>query len=385
MIVWETASSAANRIAVRVGLAGDFLPAWKHPAPEQAGASQRDWREASYRLAGHFEDVAISMVNCESTLESAGLEPRPLDGLGDIVSAPAACLDYLAVIRASVIGIANNHIYDFSTAGVEYTRKTILNRGFTALGAGRDLSAAPEVFVWQGPGRIRIGFWAAARAATHLSTRLNAGVEPANLMRGREALATMKQQGANFCIALLHAGCLRASHAAPEDVLLLNDLALAGFNIVAASHSHRVSGVQVIHRQRSGPAFCFYGLGSIVSGYASSTIEREGLVVVAGFDEGGAVVRVEVRPVLLDGDGFGCVPPTADGDAMLDRFQRLSAHIEDGSYSRLFYREISPGLQRLYLRDARRAFEQAGLRGLARKAQRVRMRHIRRLLHSVLR
>jgi len=61
----------------------------------------------------------------------------------------------------------------------------------------------------------------------------------------------------------------------------------------------------------------------------------------------------------------------------------LSAEIRDGSYEKEFYREVSRGLGRLYARDIHAAFRAAGLRGLARKAGRMRMRHVKRFLHKV--
>ena len=61
------------------------------------------------------------------------------------------------------------------------------------------------------------------------------------------------------------------------------------------------------------------------------------------------------------------------------RFRSLSREIADGSSARLFYRDMSEGLVRLYLRDVRAALCQSGIRGLARKARRLRMRHVKRL------
>jgi hypothetical protein len=383
MILWEAAKDAP--VAARVAVAGDFLPAWKSGAEKPRLETGDRWREMAQDLSAYFEDVAISFVNCECTVETAGLKPRPLDGLGDIVSAGDGCLDYLAAIRASVVGIANNHAYDFGIQGVERTRRAIANRRFTPLGAGRNLAATPEVMVWRGPGRIRVGFWAAARATTNSSTRTFAGVEPATLQRAQQALRAMKERGARFCVALLHAGCLRTNYLAPEDALLMNSLARAGFDVVAASHSHRISGAKSIHTGNAHPAYCFYGLGSIVSGFVASALEREGLIVLAGFAANGELVRIECKPVLLADSGFGTIPSNAAGNAVMDRFRRLSEQIADASFARLFYQEISPGLLRLYARDIQRSFQEAGVRGLARKARRIRMRHLRRLARSVLR
>jgi hypothetical protein len=169
-------------------------------------------------------------------------------------------------------------------------------------------------------------------------------------------------------------------------VRLLDRLARCGFDLVAASHSHRVSGCRAVAAAtaRQHPSFCFYGLGSVASGYAASPAEREGLIVVASLSERGGVVRIEVRPVVLNESGFGEIPGARAGSMLLDRFQRLSDEITDGSFEPLFYRDVSRGLVRFYLRDAKAAFRESGVRGLARKAGRVRMRHIRRFVHRVI-
>jgi hypothetical protein len=151
--------------------------------------------------------------------------------------------------------------------------------------------------------------------------------------------------------------------------------------MVGASHSHRISGFRQLGNQYGRLSFCFYGLGSIVSGYAAGQLEREGLVVVAGLNESGDLTRLEARPVLLDESGFGISPAPDICREILIRFGQLSREIADGSFERLFYRDMSEGLLRLYLRDVKTACRQAGLRGLARKIRRVRARHLRRLIH----
>ncbi|MGB8801473.1 MAG: hypothetical protein WCC97_12360 [Candidatus Acidiferrales bacterium] len=140
----------------------------------------------------------------------------------------------------------------------------------------------------------------------------------------------------------------------------------------------------MIAATRERPSFSFYGLGSLVSGYPSCAAEREGLVVLAGLSATGALARLEVRPVWLDESGFGSIPDTATRLEILERFRGLSAEIDDGSYERLFYHDVSQGLARLYLRDARAAFRAGGFRGLAKKARRVRVRHMKRLVHKVI-
>jgi len=377
LTLWEAARS--QPIVARIAIAGDFLPAGKVAFPPDC-----DWGSMARGLAGHFEDVDISFANLESALVVEGLAPRELSGIGQIVSAPDSALNYLRVIRSQAVGIANNHSFDFGDAGVRRTRHAISRHDLVPLGAGRSLSDPPEVSVWQGPGDIRVGFWAAAKATLDPATESYAGVEPATRARARRAIESMKRQGAQTCIALLHAGCIRTNRPDPEDVRLLDSLARYGFDVVGASHSHRISGFRQLGNQYGRPSFCFYGLGSIVSGYAAGPLEQEGLIVVAELSERGELLRVELRPVLLDEFGIGNIPSPEMSREILMRFCQLSHEIADGSFERLFYRDVSQGLLRLYMRDVKTACLQAGIRGLARKIRRVRVRHVRRLIHSVV-
>ena len=377
LILW--ASTAREPIVARVAICGDFLPAGK-----LVMGCDESWSDKARGLQEYFADAATTFANLEAALDCDTLTPRVLNGLGQIVAAPAASLEYLEAIHARCVGIANNHSYDFGDAGVQRTRAALERTGITPLGAGFSLRERQEVFVSDGPGGVRVGFWAAAKAASDLAREMSRGVEAATAARGWQALREMRRRGAQFCVALVHAGCLRTNRPDPEDVRLLNTLANSGFDIAAASHSHRVGGHRMIAATRERPSFSFYGLGSLVSGYPSCAAEREGLVVVAGLSATGALARLEVRPVWLDESGFGSIPDTATRLEILEHFRGLSAEIDDGSYERLFYHDVSQGLARLYLRDARAAFRAGGFRGLAKKARRVRVRHMKRLVHKVI-
>lgn len=375
----NSAGKPSGAIAARIAIAGDFLPAGR-----LGFGATPNWCDLAAPLAPLFEEVAATFLNLECALDTQRLSPRALNGLGDIVSASENSLDYLAAIHARAVGFANNHAFDFGDSGVRRTRDAIVRRGFAPLGAGFTLQSPPETFLWRGPGDIRVGFWAAAKATHDLSTHARTGVEPASLDRANAAAELLRAKGARFRIALVHAGCLRTNRPDPEDLRLLDSISRAGFDIVAASHSHRISGGVQLDRTSATPAFAFYGLGTITSGFISSPLEREGLAVVAGLDASGALASVELRPVWISESGFGEAASSERAAEILRRYDQLSAEISDGSYERLFYHDVSPGLVGLHIRDVRSAYRQGGIRGLARKAARLRMRHVRRLVHKVV-
>jgi len=132
------------------------------------------------------------------------------------------------------------------------------------------------------------------------------------------------------------------------------------------------------------PSFCFYGLGSIVSGFANDPLEREGLIVIVGLTGRSALASIELRPVRLAESGLGFVPSPQDAEGILNRFRALSDEILTGTATRLFYEDVGRGLVRLYARDIRAALRQSGIRGLASKARRMRLRHFQRLARAVM-
>jgi poly-gamma-glutamate synthesis protein (capsule biosynthesis protein) len=375
--VWQSADASA--VVSRVAICGDFLPA----GSLQFGASET-WETKASLLAPAFHDVDATFANLECTIGADGLAARAINGIGQNVRASEAALAYMNSLRAVALGIANNHAFDFGEAGLQLTRDAVRRAGLSPIGSCRATGEPPEVHVWESPLGVRVGFWSAAIATREPASRTQAGVEPASLARGVAGLDEMNRLGARFRIALVHAGTLRTNRPEPEDVRLIDALAHVGFDIVAASHSHRISGHKLIEREDGPPSACFYGLGSIVSGYVAASEEREGLIAVAGFDAEGRLAQIEARPVLLNAAGFGTAPARDDADAILARFLKLSNEIATGEYVRVYYDEASRGLGGLYLRDVRAAYRSGGIAGVARKAGRLRLRHVKRLVRKVV-
>jgi poly-gamma-glutamate synthesis protein (capsule biosynthesis protein) len=375
--VWRSAT--AKPVLTRVAICGDFLP-----AGSLQFAAGETWESKAHLLAPAFDDIEATFANLECTIGVASLPPRAINGIGQNVRAPEAALAYVKSLRASALGIANNHAFDFGEAGLQLTRDAVRHAGLTAIGSCRSTEQPPEVHVWESPQGLRVGFWSAAIATREPASRTQAGVEPASLTRGVAALDEMNRLGTRFRIALIHAGTLRTNRPEPDDVRLIDALARVGFDIVAASHSHRIRGHKLIQRDDGPPSACFYGLGSIVSGYVASSEEREGLVAIAGFDAKGEMTHLEVRPVLLNAAGFGTAPPRDDAATILNRFRQLSDELATGAFERMYYDEVSRGLGGLYLRDVRAAYRSGGIAGVAKKAGRLRLRHVKRLVRKVV-
>ena len=372
MILWQKENT---ELAFKIGIAGDFLPAPNFELPDNC-----TWSSISGSIAPYFEDLDISAINLECPVDVGNSKPRMKMAMGGSFCAPTEVLNFLCSVKTQIVGIANNHIYDHGNEGLESTKRAVLAKGMTPIGCGQTLLDSPDVFVCEGNAKTRIGFWAAARGLSENATRNVSGVEAATQKRGLEALARMNEQGAHLRVALIHAGLEHTNRPDPHDVEFMDSLATVGFDVVAAAHSHRVSGYKVIARPDGRAAFCFYGLGSLLSGVMYTPLEREGMLVVIAVDARGEIAKIEGRSIQLEGSGWGAIPDLERNEAISQRFLRCSEEIADGSYKRLFYEDTGKNLFRRQFRDVQVAIRQGGLKGLTRKLGRLRMRHLHRLI-----
>lgn len=375
MLVWKD----HHRTSVcRFGIAGDFLP-----AAGLCPANRESWSSQAKLVTPLFQDLQFSVINLESPLGVDGIAPKVKASLGDSFAAPIKSLDYLDPLKASVIGIANNHLYDYGTAGAERTFRSVQGR-FAVCGFGRTLQEHPVVCIREATGGVRIGIWAAARNLPDAAKLNSVGIEPATLDRAAQALAYMAAHRAQCRVAFLHAGTEGTNYPDPEDAELIEDLGEMGFDVIAACHSHRISGYKTVRGKNNGAAHCFYGLGSLSSGVFYSGFEREGILAAISLAANGTVCAVEARPVYLDERGWGTVPTANQSATILNRFHEVSASIRDGSYREAFYRDVSRDMMAMQWRDVRIAFQRAGLRGILKKLARMRPAHVRRLYHKSL-
>ncbi|MHB0937144.1 MAG: CapA family protein [Armatimonadota bacterium] len=368
--LWEAPST---RTAYKIAIGGDLLP------PFDTGPLAVDWAAAAARL--RLDEVDLSFVNLECTLECGNLPVRQKYGMGSAITAEAGVLQYLRALNCRVAGIANNHIFDFGHEGITRTRDVLAQHDIHPLGCQAHTTAKPEVFIWSPDDRVKVGFWASSNFGPS-PTKQTVGIEEATEMRAREALAVLREGGAQCCIALLHAGLERTNRPDPADAARMQAFADAGFQVVAACHSHRISGYAEIPTSGS-PAFCFYGLGSIASVVQYTPLESEGILAVIGVDADGRLSSVEARPVALQPDGWGSAATGKAADTILQRFTQLSEEIRTGDYQRQFYQEVSQSLVSSQLRDTLRAFQQGGFFGILQKMKRLRARHFVQLYKKV--
>jgi stage V sporulation protein B len=370
--VWASGRPVTRMIA----FGGDFVPG---DEALRAGAA-----ELAARLRLVLPGASSLVVNLECAVDVGDLEPVPKSGLGSYLGVPPAALDVLSALDAEVVGLANNHIYDYGVEGLERTIAALEARGLRGVGAGRTLADAPEVDLLDGPGGT-VAVWAAASRTNWPASFAERGVEVPSAERAARAVAAARASGARTLVAFLHAGIEKTNRPSPEDVKLLRAVADAGFDLVVACHSHRTSGYALVERADGSTGVCLYGLGSLASSVLNGADEHEGLVALLGLDADGRPARIAYEALVLGADGVAVCATGEARERVCERVERVAREVADGSYRSAFYGDTSGGFLWKQVRDTRAALRAGGLRGVRAKIKRMRPRHFRTLVDPFVR
>ncbi len=220
---------------------------------------------------GVFERIRpdYRIINLETSVTTSD-EPWPDKGINyrmhpkNVPVLTAAGLDCCT--------LANNHVLDWSQAGLQETLDTLRNAGVPHAGAGRDLEAAsaPATFKLPGGGTLRIysagandsgvpPSWAAKGdrpGVQHLGW-----LEPAVTRPLEERILAEKKPG-DLAVASLHMGNNWGYDIPREHRLFAHRLVDSGADIVHGHSSHHARGIEVY---KGRPVM--YGVGDLINDY----------------------------------------------------------------------------------------------------------------------
>jgi len=349
----------------------------------EAKGADHFFRAASGLLGG--ADVVFG--NLEAPLTNASQPNSPLK-VGDdpFLRADPRAAEALARAGFNAMSLANTHINDFGSEGIESTRAALHASGISYTGAGQGQRQAREPATWtRGAQRLAL----LAYTDHYVLAAKQWGVAPLRLPLMIRDVRALRRRGFRVIVSI-HTGIDFCDYPFPFTIRLARSLVDAGADLVLGHHPHVLQGWE---RYRGG--VILYSLGNFVFDEAdfdlvaadfsrSSNAKRLGLtyqptdsrpvdsvVFRCRLTESG-VEGVEFLPVRINLEGQ---PVPLQGSAareLLSRFEEISSHFQDphfGEWERLeeLFLDVSVG-------------ELMGQPGaVLRRLHRVRPRHLRHL------
>lgn len=191
-----------------------------------------------------MQTADVMCLNNEFTYSSSG---TPLPDKAYTFRALPSRVDILTELGVDLVGLANNHVYDYGKEALLDTFDTLDNAQIPYIGAGHNLGEAMEPVYMTVDGKI-IAFVAASRAEKNKMTPQATDTEP-GILRCYDTELFLQEirkarENADFVIAYVHWGTEYSYNLEEVQMTTGKDYLDAGADAVIGAHPHCLQGME---------------------------------------------------------------------------------------------------------------------------------------------
>jgi poly-gamma-glutamate capsule biosynthesis protein CapA/YwtB (metallophosphatase superfamily) len=282
------ASTQEDALPLSLGLGGDVCFGLDVADLITAEGPGYPWTE----IAPMLKTYDLTAVNLEGPLCRGG-ESNPnqpsLKVKGDIV-----CAAPMAEAGVSAVFLANDHIMDYGSKGLEETLNILHGLDLKACGAGSSKKVAQEALVMDADNGARIALlnFCDVAQSSYAAGDDSPGLSAADAVRIGELVEQAKQE-VPYVVVIFHWGAMGSSGITSRQRELAHASILAGADLVVGSHPHLVQGLELYEGVP-----IIYSLGNLVFS-AQSEEGKNGIFAGCQFD-GGRLISLEIVPLQVN-------------------------------------------------------------------------------------
>lgn len=229
-----------------------------------------------------------SIFNLETPLTDT---ENPIKKCGANLRASTTVISGLKAINPHLYTLANNHIMDQGTKGLDSTIATLRNAGVEHAGVGHDLYEASRPHI-QTVGEKKIGIYCCAEHEFSIATDKKPGANPFEPLDSFDHVEDLRRL-VDYVIVLFHGGKEHYRYPSPYLQRVCRKFVDKGANLIICQHSHCI-GCKEEYREGT----IVYGQGNFLFDDSDSELWQTGLLVAVDED-----FRVSYIPVVKKGNG----------------------------------------------------------------------------------
>ncbi len=290
-------------------------------------------------VSNNLADADILFVNLEGPIYS-GLNKR--EDVTAIISNHAFVIEFLTKFKICVLNLANNHIMDYGTEGLNHTLCLLDNNKLDHVGAGCNYIEANKELIIDCDNR-KVAFAAYTTDEIHVKSIIARDDSPGcatylDLDKVVSRIHDLKSKADVVCVSL-HWGHEYYQYPSPSQIIIAHSLADAGADYVIGHHPHVIQGIENYNN-----SLIMYSLGNFFFSPFRSTsgrlqyqkpLTKEFMIVCSdysesetiGYDLFGGTVNEDYCLVPFDGD---------DQQRFIQKESSLSRPITDPAYSKFW-------------------------------------------------
>jgi hypothetical protein len=231
-----------------VNITGDFCPG------NLLNLSESSSLEDSGGLIEIFQSADINITNLECPLTDSN---DKIPKSGPHIKAVPESVSLLKKMGINFVTLANNHIMDYGTKGLNDTINILSENKVKFCGVGGNINETQKQTYLEIKGK-KVAIINFAAHEFSIAGSEKAGANPVDVIDNYSQIIEAKASS-DFQIVIVHMGIEHYAYPTPAMQKLFRFYATLGVNAVVAHHSHCVSGYEVF---KGVPIF--YGLGNFV-------------------------------------------------------------------------------------------------------------------------
>ena len=301
--------SSASAPPLSLGIGGDVTFGLAVADAIEREGPGYPWSEVSPLL----EDYDITAVNLEGPL-CHGTEPNPVQP-SIYLKGDTSCAAPMAAAGIDAVCLANDHIMDYGTAGLEETLNVLRAEELGAFGAGSNNRAAEQPLVLESENGASIALLSFCDVAPegYAAGEDSPGVSQASLERIAEIVGQAARQSP-YVAVFVHWGDVGSTEITMRQRELARACVQAGADLVVGCHPHVVQGIEAVD---GVPVI--YSLGNLV--FSSESEGGKSAIFAGCLFSGGSLTGLEIIPLGVE----GAKPKPLSGDQAQSVLQQLSA------------------------------------------------------------
>lgn len=235
----EISKKNLEKVTHRILVAGDLFPGGK---PESYFINNK-----TETLFGSFTSIARKHDLCIAGLESPlTIKDKPIIKSGPHLKAHPECAKGIRAAGFNVLSLANNHIMDSGTEGLNDTLIACKQAGLKTVGTGNNLKEAAKPLIHE-LNEMKIAIVAIAENEFSIASEKSPGANPLDIVENFRQISQAKTV-ADFVLVLLHGGNEYYPLPSPRMIKTCRFFADVGANAVICSHIHVPGGYEIYNK-----------------------------------------------------------------------------------------------------------------------------------------
>ena len=301
---------------ISIAVAGDVLP-------ESPWRGSQDAAHFLDAMRNEFLRADLVFVNLEepitsSEIQTAYKKPEDLASNRDYIlrARNSGLPGLMKQAGVGLVGLANNHMLDYTEAGLQDTLNAFQAAGLPTVGAGlKSQAERPYVFEKRGQ-RVALLAFSDVVPIHAAATATQPGVASSKLDRDLIAAIQRARRETALVVLLIHWGGQGERLITPRQRHVGRLAAQAGCAAVVGDHPHVLQGIEYV-----GRVPVFYSAGNFA--YASHRPASQEAILVRLIADRGNLRRVELVPIVISPMGAPRVAEEARARKVLARVDKL--------------------------------------------------------------